>query len=148
MTEIKTKPAIQKAWWYLWRLARFRVGLYLLSGLTASTTFYLVPLLPGLIVRRVFDLLSANAQVGLPDASVWALIALLAGIAVGRVSAIFGAVAAENSTQLIAAALLRQNVLERILHRPGANALPPGSSPGEAISRFRNDVQAVVHFLT
>ena len=48
--------------------------------------------------------------------------------------------------QLTAAALLRRNLFARILHRPGARALP--ASPGEAISRFRDDVQAIVGFLT
>src|SRR2546430_15750400 len=33
----------------------------------------------------------------------------------------------------------------RILERPGAHALP--SSSGEAISRFRNDVEEVAHFV-
>ena len=42
-------------------------------------------------------------------------------------------------------ALLRKNLLEHILDRPGANALP--GSPGEAISRFRGDVNEVTRFL-
>ncbi len=35
--------------------------------------------------------------------------------------------------------LMRRNLLSRILERPGARALP--ASPGEAISRFRDDVE-------
>ena len=38
------------------------------------------------------------------------------------------------------------NVLERILERPGARALP--ASPGEAVSRFRNDVDEIGWFVT
>ena len=48
----------RKSWWYVWRLARFRFALYLLSGLLASTMFYVFPLVPGLFVRQIFDLLS------------------------------------------------------------------------------------------
>ena len=138
-TEVRGRPT----WWYIWRLARFRLALYLFSGLTASIMFYLFPLLPGLIVRAFFDTLSgaAPARLGL-----WGLLALLVGAAVGRVAALLTAVWAENTVQLVAAALLRKNLLERILEHPGARALP--SSPGEAISRFRDDVVHVISFLT
>src|SRR5262249_44041885 len=45
----------------------------------------------------------------------------------------------------VAGALLRHNVLQRILERPGARPLP--ASPGEAISRFRNDVDELCIYL-
>ena len=38
----------------LWTLARFKLGLWLASGFFASLMFYLMPLLPGLVVRRIF----------------------------------------------------------------------------------------------
>jgi ATP-binding cassette subfamily B protein len=41
-------------------------------------------------------------------------------------------------------ALLRKNLLTRILERPGAQAVP--GSPGEAISRFRDDVSTATEF--
>ena len=41
-------------------------------------------------------------------------------------------------------ALLRKNLLTRILERPGARAVP--QSPGEAISRFRDDVNHASEF--
>ena len=41
-------------------------------------------------------------------------------------------------------ALLRKNMLTRILDRPGARAVP--QSPGEAISRFRDDVNNAADF--
>lgn len=127
----------------LFRLARFRFHIYLLSGLLASFLFYVFPLVPGLIVRQVFDDLtnSAHARFGIP-----ALIALLVAVGIGRFVAIFAAVAAETTAGLIAATLLRKNLFERILERPGAKAVP--YSPGEAISRFRDDVLAVMRFLT
>jgi ATP-binding cassette subfamily B protein len=135
-----------KHWQFLVRLARFRPGMYLLSGLLASTMFYLFPLVPGLIVRWFFNTLSAEAPLGSPGPGVWTMVALLVGAAIVRVAALLGAVAAESTVQLTIAALLRHNLLSRILERPGAAALP--SSPGEAISRFRDDIKAVVGFLT
>jgi ATP-binding cassette subfamily B protein len=41
---------------------------------------------------------------------------------------------------------MRRNLFEHILEQPGARALP--ASPGEAISRFRDDGQVVSRFLT
>jgi ATP-binding cassette subfamily B protein len=135
-----TKP--MKQWWFILRLIRFRPGLYLLSGLLASIMFYLFPLVPGLIVRQVLNELSGDAPAIL---GTWTLIALLVGAAVARVGLTFAAVAAEMTLYLTTSALLRQNVFRRILHRPGARALP--ASAGEAISRFRDDVQVIARFL-
>jgi ATP-binding cassette subfamily B protein len=132
-----------KTWQAIWRLIRFRPKLYLLSGLFASTFFYLFPLMPGLVIRRFLDGLSQGAQVGEVP---WTLLALLVGVAMGRVCVSFAAVAAETTMQLTASALLRQNVFDHILQRPGAQALP--ASSGEAVSRFRDDVQTIVGFLT
>ena len=63
-----------------------------------------------------------------------------------RAGAISGAVAAELTLNLTHAALLRQNVFEKILHRPGAKALP--ASAGEAVSRFRDDVLVISRFIS
>lgn len=135
-----TKP--MKHWWFIWQLIRFRPGMYLLSGLLASFMFYLFPLVPGLVVRQVLDELSGDASATL---GAWTLIALLVGAAMVRVGMTFAAVAAEMTLYLTTSALLRQNVFRRILHRPGARALP--ASAGEAISRFRDDVQVIARFL-
>ena len=130
-------------WQYLLRLARFRTGLYLLSGFFASTAFYLFPLIPGLIVRRFFDVLTNDAPARLGVAT---LLALLIATAIVRVAALLVGPAVEITVQLTVSALLRQNMLNHILTQPGARALP--ASAGEAISRFRDDVQYVVGFLT
>jgi ATP-binding cassette subfamily B protein len=130
-------------WRVIARLALFKPWLYLTSGLLASIMFYLFPLVPGLIVRRVFDTLTNSAPATM---SVWGLLALLVGVAVVRVTALIGAVVAEVSVHLVVGTLLHKNLLARILTHPGARALP--ASPGEAISRFRDDVQHIVGFLT
>ena len=130
-------------WRYIVRLARYRPWLYLTSGLLASVMFYLFPLLPGLVVKQVFDKLTGEGTVSL---SLWALLALLTGIALASQAAIIGAVAAEVSLHLIISTLLRKNLLARILKHPGARAVP--TSPGEAISRFRDDVGALPGFLS
>jgi ATP-binding cassette subfamily B protein len=127
----------------VWRLARFRFGLYLLSGALASALLYLIPLVPGLIVRRLFNSLIGARAVG-PD--VWTALALLVAVAIAEYGASVTGVVVEIYTQQVAAALLRANALRQVLSFPGARALP--ASSGEAISRLRNDVDYVVGFLT
>lgn len=132
-----------RVWTALWSLARYRPGLYLTSGLLASIVFYLFPLAPGLIVRAFLDTLTGAAPVGL---SVPGLLALLAGVGLARAVTIFGAVAVEVTVNQTIGALLRRNVLEQVLRRPGARALP--ATPGEAVSRLRDDVRIISLFLT
>jgi ATP-binding cassette subfamily B protein len=59
---------------------------------------------------------------------------------------LLAAVAFETTVGLTAAALIRHNLFLRIMERPGARAVP--FSAGEAISRFRDDVQAITRFVT
>jgi ATP-binding cassette subfamily B protein len=119
-------------------MARVRLWLYLLSGLLASGVFYLFPLVPGLVARQFLDELSGGAPVGL---SLWLPLALLVAVAVARaILTVIGA-AAERGLHLVVGTLLRRNALDHILHQPGAQPLP--ASAGEAISRFRDDVNAV-----
>jgi ATP-binding cassette subfamily B protein len=124
------------------RLARFRIGLYLVGGVLIWA-FYLYPLVPGLIVQRFFDTLTQNAPAGWNP---WTLLALLVVAALARFVGLTVQYVAEVSTQQLAAALLRHNLLRQVLARPGAQSLP--TSSGEAISRFRNDIQNIVGFLT
>ena len=74
------------------------------------------------------------------------LLALLVAAGVARTTASILGPVSEHLMQLVAAALLRKNLLSRLLEHPGAQALP--SSAGEAISRFRDDIEHIVGFLT
>lgn len=127
----------------LWRLATYRFGTYLLSGLTASFMFYVFPLIPGLIVQHLFDLLSHRALAGFTLAT---LLALIVGTGIARAGILMAAVAFETTVGLTTGALLRHNLFQRIMERPGAQSVPV--SAGEAISRFRDDVQAITRFIS
>ncbi|MBK9711330.1 MAG: ABC transporter ATP-binding protein [Kouleothrix sp.] len=130
-------------WRLIWRLARYRFHLYLASGLLASTMFYLFPLIPGLIVRWFFDTLTGARLAGLDE---WSLIALLLAATLVRAAVLLLANFTEITVVQIAQALMRHNLLARVLTHPGAQALP--ASPGEAISRFRDDADSVSRFVT
>ncbi|MDB5080507.1 MAG: transporter ATP-binding protein [Chloroflexi bacterium] len=132
-----------KTWQYIWHLVRFRPVLYLLSSLLASIFFYVFPLIPGLIAQQFFNMLSRNAPA---DLGLWSLIALFVAAQLGAIAGNFAAMAVEPTLQMTAAALVRKNIFDHIFARPGASKLP--SSPGEAVSRFRDDMKTVATFLT
>jgi ATP-binding cassette subfamily B protein len=142
MSAESTASKTLKTYSYIWELIRFRPWLYLALGVLEILFFGVFPQLVAWITRSFFDTLTGEAQASV---GVWGLIALLMAIAVARVAAIFGDVAVYFTFMYTVAALLRKNLFEHILRRPGARAVP--GSPGEAISRFRDDVNEIAHFM-
>jgi len=131
-----------KTWQYIWYLIRFRPWLYVALGILETLFFGVFPQVVGWITYTFFNVLTGDAPI---EISMWALIALLMATAIARAAAIFGDVAVYFTFQYSVAALLRKNLFEHILRRPGARAVP--GSPGEAISRFRGDVDEISHFM-
>ncbi len=122
-------------WAYLWRLITYRKGLYS-ANILLWIAVHASPMIPGLITKMFFDTLTgADPAAG----GIWWIIALLGAATLGRCIVIgagfFTSITSRNSM----AGLLRRNMLERVLEMPGAAALP--ESPGEALTRFRDDVQ-------
>ena len=126
-----------KAYRLLWRLIRYRPWLYGLNAIIWAS-IALLPMIPGLIAREFFDTLTGSAHAGL---GVRGLIALLIGVALARVVLVLGGALTDILHRFTMSTLLRRNALERILQLPGARALP--ESPGEAITRFREDATQV-----
>jgi len=144
MTPSAAQKSTHTTWYYLGQLVTYRPFVLLACiFFIGVTTFYILPLLPGLIVREIFNHLTGNAEAGfnLPT-----LFALLVVIAIINLIIILGANASEITMHILIATLLRKNALMRILEYPGAKALP--ASPGEAISRLRDDVNDIPAFLT
>ncbi|MBP1155022.1 MULTISPECIES: ABC transporter ATP-binding protein [unclassified Paenibacillus] len=122
---------------FLWKLTRYRKGLYLWNAL-AWSLIYLAPIVPGLITKQFFDMLSGHS---LYHFGVGALIAFLLLSALARVVFILFGFMTDVHFRFRIGGLLRRNVLKHILKEPGARAIP--GSPGEAISSFRDDVDQV-----
>jgi len=121
-------------WKAIWRIIRYRPGLYILTAINWGL-IRLLPLLPGLITREILNLLAGEAT---PVIGFWGLIALLMGVAAGRIGLIFLGFVTWPRLYHLTVGMLQVNMLTQIFKRPGARALP--GSPGEAISRFRGDV--------
>jgi len=131
-----------KPWQAIWRLIAYRPGLYLatliISGLSLAPA-----LLAGWITRELFNRLDSGS---LPSTGLLALLAVLAGTALGYALNLLGFVLTESSFFGTTTALLGRNLLAGVLGRPGAKALT--MSAGEAISIFRDDVEETGGYLT
>lgn len=144
MTSARTASASTPwpSWRYAWRLHRFRPKRQLIN-LAGVFVGWGANILPGIAAKIVFDRLPTLQPTSSLSWLAWplALIAVrsLAGIVTGfTLQATNGAFAFAN------AAMLQRNLLRRILELPGGRALP--SSPGESISRFRDDTEPVIWY--
>lgn len=123
-------------------LARFRLVAYAPMCVVLILTPYLWNLVPGLIVREIFDRLSVGTA-GVNIASLLAV--LVVGQVIVETQATFG-FWLEGYVMAAVETLLRRNMLAHVYRRPAARALT--TTPGEAISRFRDDPRAILEFLT
>src|SRR5919199_5130113 len=128
-------------WRFLWRLVRFNGWFYGVMACLRTLVFAAAPWATGLLVRAFFDRLSGAAPAG---ASPWTLAALLVAVAVARAGVVTVDLSAVYTWNFLAGTLLRKNLFERVLQRPGARAVP--YSPGEAIVRFRDDTEEVANY--
>src|SRR5712692_6021810 len=124
-----------KTFQFMWRMIRYRPWLYLFDAIL-WTLIHLAPVVPGLIAQSFFNNLPKDSHL---SSGLWTLIALFIMTALARVMLVFGGILVDSLHRFTMSALLRRNLLERILERPGARAVP--GSPGEAISRFRDDAE-------
>jgi len=105
-----------------------------LAHATLWTIIHMSPLVPGLIALWFFDTLTGDAD---PPGGTTGLIVLLLAVGIIQVGLIFAAGYAETVMRFVLAGVLRRNLLEQVLRRPGADALP--FPVGDTISRFRDD---------
>ncbi|MGI8913370.1 MAG: ABC transporter transmembrane domain-containing protein [Chloroflexota bacterium] len=136
-----TPAAAPAPWWYVWRLARYRPVLYLVSQLSIDFLWYLFPLIPPLIARLFFNWLTGEAPAGF---GLWSVLALLAAAWLGRMAVVLATGWGQSTLTQSQLSLLRKNLFERCMQHPGARAVP--TSPGEAISRLRDDADTLVGF--
>ncbi|MFC0211566.1 ABC transporter ATP-binding protein [Paenibacillus chartarius] len=119
---------------FLYRLIRYRFGIYLINVL-AWTMIHMAPIVPGLLTKAFFDELAGS---GASLVGIWGIIALFVAASLGRVALIIVGFITDVHSRFRIGMLLRRNMLEHVLKEPGAKAIPV--SPGEAISHFRDDV--------
>ena len=117
------------------RLARNDAGAYFFSYIQ-WVGFHLAPLAIGYMLKVVLDRLS-DGEPGIP----WTLLAILLGMEIGRWSLLVSAAVQWHGAWVHWQTVPRVNMLRSLATSsgPAAGRLP--GSPGEAVSRFRDDVQ-------
>jgi len=125
---------------FIGRLFRFKPYLFLINGLLWCM-FHSLPLAMGLGMQWFFD----RTSTGRAD-YMWLAVPLIviALFRLTRVGTFFVAFHAWVTYMYHIQAILRTNMLAGIMRWPGRN-LP--ASPGEAMSRFRDDVDEVVEYI-
>lgn len=117
-----------------WRLITFQKARYV-ANIAAWAAMWVMPVIPAMITRNFFDSLGIDTANG---PSVAFLVALVLAYGAGRISMVIIGVWTWANLGFRIATLLRRNMLKRIFDLPGAQSMK--ESPGDAISRFRDDV--------
>jgi ATP-binding cassette subfamily B protein len=130
------------AWKVIWEMMKFRPWLWFIDLLCVALIRFCWQIAPALIIKAFFDMVTGEAQLTF---GIWAIVAFLAATWIGRVVASYGFYYADVPIFADMSTLLRKNLLRYILKRPGASQLP--DSPGEAVSRFKTDVNEIPLFV-
>ena len=134
-------PALP-AWKVVLELIRFRPWLWFVDLAAVALIRFCWQVAPALIIKAFFDYLTGAAQLTF---GIWAVVAFLVATWLGRVLASYGFYYADVPIFADMGTLLRKNLISHILKRPGASQLP--DSAGEAVSRFKTDVQELPLFV-
>ena len=121
-------------WIIIWRMVCFRPLLFTVN-LFAMLVLCAAYQIPAFALRDFFNHFTPGAQVHF---GIWALVAFMFASEGVTILGIYGLMLTNIPFFLHTTTMIRRNMLHHILRRPGASALP--DSPGEAMSRFRNDV--------
>ena len=118
-------------------LITFSKGRYL-TNVAIWASMWVMPVIPALITRAFFDRITGDAISGF---TVPTLVAIMVAYGFARIAIMV--LGMWNDIHLVfrIGTLLRRNMLEQIFALPGAQSMK--ESPGEAISRFRDDVDEI-----
>ncbi len=130
------------AWKVIWEMIRFRPWLDFIDFVSVALIRFCWQIAPALIIKSFFDTLTGEAAF---TWGIWAIVAFLLATWIGRVLASYGFYYADVPIFAEMNTLMRKNLLTHILKRPGASQLP--DSPGEAVSRFKTDVDQIPLFV-
>jgi ATP-binding cassette, subfamily B, bacterial len=121
-----------------WRLARHEPVAYALTWI-GWVTFFAAPLLTGLLVKVVLDRIAYAPAGGVTTP--WGLLAALVGIEVVRWTWLILIAVQWHGCWVGWQTVPRVNLLRSLVAAPGPAAGRLPGSPGEAVSRFRDDVE-------
>jgi ABC-type multidrug transport system fused ATPase/permease subunit len=135
-------PPKQRAFRQAWRIVTTRPGLFLL-GMSLYGVFSGLQLVPGLIQRQVFDTLGGRHPAGL---NVWSLIALWFAAQITPLAAFWFANWVFSIFSTFSRVMVRTDMLGWLMFARGPRK--PRGTAGEVLSRFRDDVNETLDFMT
>src|SRR5512147_1792864 len=134
-------PALP-TWKVIYEMIRFRPWLWFVDFLCVALIRFCWQVAPALILKSFFDMVTGDAELTF---GVWSVVIFFIATWIGRVIASYGFYYADVPIFADMNTLIRKNLLYHILKRPGASQLP--DSPGEAVSRFKTDVDQIPLFV-
>lgn len=124
-------------WRVIWRFIRNSPGWYSVSTLM-WVSIWTMPMLVGLIAANFFDSLTGQA----PGWNLATLLGALWGYVLARLGVIFAGIRIHVGLLFRTGAAMRRAMLRWLYTLPGAQ--PVKETPGEVVSRFRDDVNHTV----
>ena len=119
-------------------LVRYQPWFFLVT-LLAWGIFHSLPLGIALLIQEIFYVLKGSTEIGM---NIWTLLALVVATSLFRVTVMIGGVWLWSTAYYTLASLIRRNIFDWIMTGPGSKKLP--GSPGESVTRFRDDVHEVL----
>ncbi len=141
-TTLTQKIPALPAWKVIWEMLLFRPWFWFIDLVSVALIRFCWQIAPALIIKAFFDMVTGDAKLSF---GIWAIVAFTLATWIGRVIASYGFYYADVPIFADMSTLLRKNLLTHILRRPGASPLP--DSPGEAVSRFKTDVNEIPLFV-
>ena len=120
-----------------WKMMTYKSGLYTLNCILWSC-IHVEPLLLGLLFKQFFNILRPGENFTI---NLFNIITLTFVYTIGRMINIRWGAMVDNKHRFIMSALLRRNMFESILKKPGASSIP--CSQGEALNCFRDDARTI-----
>ncbi|MEZ4642455.1 MAG: ABC transporter ATP-binding protein [Chloroflexota bacterium] len=129
-------------WRGTWALIRYRPGFFL-ANVIFETVFITSRLLPGWMEKLFYDKLTGTTETAV---TLWGILGIFLLIEIGRLSSTVVGSWGGMQLRTTAASLMRKNIVQAILHKPGAQPLPVPA--GDAINRLDNDLADFSDFPT
>jgi len=139
------RSATVSVWPVLGGLIRAMTWWWLGSVVMAGFVGYVIGLVPGLVIREFLDAASSMARGGDPSPLIW-LGAWIFLFGVGRGIHMAITATIEPTTQTMGSGMLIAACFSGVMQSRRYPALP--GSPGEAVSRFRDDTLVIGRFAT
>lgn len=120
-----------------WKMMMYKPGLYLVNCIL-WTLIHVAPLILGLIFKGFFNILTHNEMFAW---NMLSLVCVTLAYSVSRMLNIYGGARVDIKHRFTMSALIRRNMFESILKKPGASSVH--CSSGEALNCFRDDAETI-----